>query len=121
MGYRAEKEKIEKKLRVIRLVALCVVLTAVVGLCAFSAFRPPDTWKYYVKKPDVVKRADGELRVHFLDVGQGDCTLIELPDGKVALIDGGDSTQQTEKSLNIVIINLLHYKFYKILMELLKM
>lgn len=99
MGYRAEKEKIEKKLRVIRLVALCVVLTAVVGLCAFSAFRPPDTWKYYVKKPDVVKRADGELRVHFLDVGQGDCTLIELPDGKVALIDGGDSTLQTEKTV----------------------
>ena len=99
MGYRAEKEKIEKKLRVIRLVTLCVVLTAVLGLCVFSAFCPPATWKYYVKKPDVVKRDDGELRVHFLDVGQGDCTLIELPDGKVALIDGGDDTQRTEKAV----------------------
>ncbi len=99
MGYRAEKEKIEKKLRVIRLVALCVVLTAVVGLCLFSAFCPPATWKYYVKKPDVVKREDGELRVHFLDVGQGDCILIELPDGKVVLIDGGDNTERTEKTV----------------------
>ena len=99
MGYRAEKEKIEKKLRVIRLATLCVVLAAVVGLCVFSAFCPPATWKYYVKKPDVVKREDGELRVHFLDVGQGDCTLIELPDGKVALIDGGDSTDRTKKTV----------------------
>lgn len=32
----------------------------------------------------------GQLKVHFLDVGQGDSTLIELPNRKVALIDGGN-------------------------------
>ena len=95
MGYRAEKEKIEKKIRLIKIVALCVVVTVLVGLCVFSAFCPPATWKYHVKKPKVSKRANGEMRIHFLDVGQGDCSLIELPDGKVALIDGGDDTERT--------------------------
>ena len=99
MGYKAEKDKIERKIRVIKLVLLCVLLTALVGLCVFAAFCPPDTWKYHVKKPDVSAREEGELRIHFLDVGQGDCTLIELPDGKVALIDGGGWLESTSTSI----------------------
>jgi competence protein ComEC len=33
--------------------------------------------------------ADGRLRVTFLDVGQGDAALVELPEGPRLLIDGG--------------------------------
>ncbi len=32
---------------------------------------------------------DGLLRVTFLDVGQGECSFLHLPDGKTMLIDGG--------------------------------
>lgn len=32
----------------------------------------------------------GKMRVHFLDIGQGDSELIELPNGEVMLIDGGN-------------------------------
>ena len=99
MGYRAEKEQIEKKIRVIKIVVLCVMVAIVASLCVFSAFCPPTSWKYYVKKPKLDKREDGELRIHFIDVGQGDSTLIELPDGKVALIDGGNTTQTTENAI----------------------
>ena len=34
-------------------------------------------------------RSTGRLRVEFLDVGQGDASLVTSPDGKTVLIDGG--------------------------------
>jgi competence protein ComEC len=34
-------------------------------------------------------RADGELHVDFLDVGQGDAALLTMPDGTTLMIDGG--------------------------------
>lgn len=34
--------------------------------------------------------SDGGLSVHYLDVGQGDCCIMELPDGKTMIIDGAN-------------------------------
>jgi competence protein ComEC len=94
MGYAAEKEKQEKRiLKYKRIVLLCVLLVFL-SLCIFSAFVPPDTWKYGFRKPRVGRCEEGELRVHFVDVGQGDCTIIQLPDDKVMLIDGGDGESE---------------------------
>lgn len=55
----------------------------------------------------------GELKMHFLSVGQGDCTLLELPDGKKVMIDGGDGQKENnvciEKYLKTQRIKKLDY------------
>jgi len=99
MGYASEKEKIEKRIRLLKRVGLGVLIAVLLFLSVFSLFVPPQTWKYHVAKPKISQRKQGELRIHFLDVGQGDCTLVELPDGKTALIDGGDGSESTATTI----------------------
>ena len=56
-----------------------IAATVVSGCWILAA---PGTWRW-------PWRADGVLRVVFLDVGQGDATLVEFPDGTRALVDAG--------------------------------
>ena len=45
------------------------------------------------------KPQNGQTRVRFLSVDYGDCTLVEFPDGKVLLIDGGDGSYAHSKTV----------------------
>ena len=44
----------------------------------------------------------GTLRVTFLDVGQGDATFLELPDGQTVLIDGGPAYRRLDMGRAVV-------------------
>lgn len=99
MGFAAEKEKTEKRVRKYKLVALIVGVCMLAAIAVLGLFVQPFGWKYYVMLPSVAKRGAGELRIHYVSVGQGDATLVELPDGKVILIDGGDGTEDANLAL----------------------
>lgn len=47
--------------------------------------------------PGGAARADGKLRVDFLDVGQGDSALLTFPNGETMLIDGGGKVNFNQK------------------------
>lgn len=46
---------------------------------------------------------DGRLHVWFLDVGQGDAILVQSPDGRQVLVDGGPDPQVLQRALGQVL------------------
>ncbi|MEC4681913.1 MAG: DNA internalization-related competence protein ComEC/Rec2 [Nitrospirota bacterium] len=66
----------------------CVtLLVVIVGWWAWS---PRTDWE------------PGTLRVTFLDVGQGDATILELPDGQTVLIDGGPAYRRLDMGRAVI-------------------
>lgn len=61
------------------------------------------------EEPPVLSTAGGhttdvtefkDLQINFLDIGQGDCIIIELPDGKTMMIDAGPTSNDNEQIIS---------------------
>lgn len=81
----------KQKRQVIILVILIAVLTA---SCAFNGWINPWFTSFMQNTFNVVT-VQGNMLVHFISIGQGDAAAINLPDGKVAVIDTGEVDQSS--------------------------
>lgn len=103
-------KKLSKKTvaAIISVAAAALVITA---LLIVNLFYP---LKYLTAYLVCGERSEGGvLTVHVLDVGQADCAILELPEGGVMLIDGGDGsysdTLKILKKLNSLDIDYIDY------------
>jgi len=64
--------------------------TILVAILVWWAWSPRTAWD------------PGSLRVTFLDVGQGDATFLELPDGQTVLIDGGPAYRRLDMGRAVI-------------------
>jgi competence protein ComEC len=58
-----------------------------------------------VLHPLSATRADGKLRIDFLDVGQGDSALITMPDGATLLVDGGGNPNDAGRKIGETVVS----------------
>ena len=101
---KATKGKSKKQKASIRSLAFVLVVAIVVCGALFYMNIPPfdfeingDTFKYYsyppIRPSTTLSGVDtDDFRLHVIDVHQGDCILLQLPDGKNMLIDGADKS-----------------------------
>lgn len=65
----------------------------------------------YTGGTDINVVKDGSLVINFVDVGQGDCTIIKLPDGKTMIVDAGENKTQISDKINSYIEQSFGTKF----------
>ncbi|MDE7296353.1 MAG: MBL fold metallo-hydrolase [Clostridia bacterium] len=78
---------------------LACLLFAVLLLVAYVLFVSLVPLRTLLPAYSVKKRGEGELRLHFLSVGQGDSTIVEFPDGEIIIVDAGNGNYENENHI----------------------
>ena len=96
---KVSKRKVKKAVKAVKkLPAPLIVVLAllIVAAIVVVVILNKDKIKEYFNKPTnttitrhALVQGEGDLIVHYVDIGQGDCILIDLPDGDEMLIDCG--------------------------------
>ncbi len=77
-------------------IAVGIAVLLVVGVAVFNALLP---FRTLLAARAIAAPRENELRIWYLDVGQGDCTVISFPGGKALVIDGGNGSWENDDHL----------------------
>lgn len=95
-------EKKEKQIISLKQIILIVGIFLLGISIAFTTLISPAIQKMLYNNFNV-RAVKGDMIVHFIDVGQGDCVAIQMPNSQIVVIDSG-----TSNSKNIVIDYIRH-------------
>lgn len=93
-----------------KLITLILAALIFIGGSLYGAF--DDEWREVVKNESATENVDNlaPFEVHFIDVGQGDCILIEC-EGENMLIDCGDNAQLSKVKRYLSSENVSEFKY----------
>lgn len=83
------KVRLSKK-TVAAIVSIACAAVLICALLIVNVFYPLRYFTAFIAQRE--EYPEGELNMCVLDVGQADCAIVTLPNGKTLLIDGGDGT-----------------------------
>lgn len=105
----AVKVKGKKKVKVPTKIAVSIVavllVIAMTGVICYYFVAPFKAFIDDLFGITTIPTADGELNVHFVDIGQGDFIIIQLPDGKNMIIDAGSDAKGNRPISGSEIVN----------------
>ncbi len=113
MAKKKNKKKKYKLKGARMLIALLLIICAAVALKTI-----PGAWEFlskylpFIEEPREITVPDGEMAVHFLDVGQGDCSLIVMPNGQTVLIDASTKDEADNILEYISNQNVTHISYF---------
>lgn len=81
------------------LAILIAVLTLILVVFACACVRDDSFFGRNELSGEEKEILDGGLSVHFIDVGEGNCTVVKLPDGKVFMFDTGRKSDKSKKKI----------------------
>lgn len=85
-----------KRTVILRVMVVIVAVLVILAVTIVNLFHPFRSMRAPYELP---ARLDGELRIYFLDVGQGDCTVVQFPSGNALVIDAGDGSWENDNKL----------------------
>ena len=92
------------KSSVITQIVILIIVAVAAGIsCIWSRDIELKTGLLHYEEIALAEEVGGRLSVYYVDVGQGDCTVISLPDGKTIIIDGGENNKKTETAIDTFI------------------
>lgn len=109
-----------------------IAAAAIAVIAAISALMPESVWNGIFIKTGLNPREyeSAPMSVHFVDVGQGDCTVITTDDGETVLIDSGEEIKSdivikylenlSVKKLDYCIVTHPHSDHYGGMLDVLK-